>query len=92
MSMTGSTFSEQFLNGNLREGDFLTLTCAAGRLAQSQIRICDAREPDVFLKVLFDAHNHFDYAMCDWKLQGEELAAAYRMTRDSQISFLCPQD
>jgi len=92
MSMTGSTFTEQLLDGNLSERDFPVLTCAAGMLSKAPIRICDAREPDVLLRVLFDAHKHFDYAVCDWKLDGDELAAAYRMTQDSQISFLCPQD
>ena len=84
-------FSEQFLEGNLKEPDFPVLTAAAGRLSNAPIRICDAREPGAFLKVLFEAHTAFDYALLDWTLAGEEMAAAYRLTRDSHIAFLCPQ-
>jgi len=86
----GSTLSERFLDGDLRERDFPILTGSAGRLSIAPIRVCDARERDSFCKVLFDAQTLFDYAFCDWRLEGEELAGAYRMTRDSQITFLCP--
>jgi len=40
--------------------------------------------------VLSDARKAFEYVMCDWTLDGEEEAAAYRLTQDSQIAFLCP--
>ena len=91
MSRGGSRFTANYLNGMLCESDFPVLTCSAGMLAMSPIRFCDARDPDVFLKVLFDAHPHFDYAFCDWQLAGAELASAYKMTSDGRISFLCPQ-
>jgi hypothetical protein len=91
MCMRGSTFSEQLLEGDVKERDFPVLTCGAGRLSNAPIRICDARSSDAFMRVLFDAQALFDYALCDWMLKGEEMAAAYRMTRDSQIMFLCPQ-
>jgi len=91
MCMRGSTLSEQLLEGDLKERDFPVLICGAGRLSNAPIRICDARNPDAFMRALFDAHTLFDYALCDWILEGEEMAVAYSMTRDSQITFLCPQ-
>ena len=84
------TFEEPFLKGCFQESDFPPLTEATGRLVNSPIRYCDVREPDTFLKVLFEAHPSFAFALCDWNLAGEELAAAYRMTRDSQIVFVRP--
>ena len=91
MCRGGSRFTAHYLNGMLCESDFPVLTCSAGVLSVSPIRFCDARDPDVFLKVLFDAHPHFDYAFCDWQLAGAELASAYKMTSVGRISFLCPQ-
>jgi hypothetical protein len=91
MCMPGDTLSERLLDGALREIDFARLTVGAGRLAHAPVRVCDVREPDTFLRVLFDAHEAFDFAICDWKLAGEELAAAYRLTRDSHVTFLCPE-
>lgn len=74
--------------GDLREIDFARLTAGAGRFAHAPVRICDAREPDTFLRVLWDVHGAFEFAICDWKLAGEELAAAYRLTCDSHLMFL----
>jgi len=90
MCMNGNILTEAFLDGDLKERDFPVLTSAAGRLVSSPIRICDAREPDTFLRVLSDAHKAFECVMCDWTLEGDELVAARRMTQDSQITFLCP--
>jgi len=78
----------RIIGGWMNESDFPIITATAARLITSPIRICDAREPDTFLNVLFHAHTHFDYAVCDWNLSAEEKAEAYRMTRDSQIKFL----
>ncbi|MEI6195607.1 MAG: hypothetical protein WCS42_14890 [Verrucomicrobiota bacterium] len=91
MCKGGSRFTAHYLNGMLCESDFHVLIHSAGMLSGSPIRFCDARDPDVFLKVLFDAHPHFDCAFCDWPLAGAELVAAYKMTSDGRISFLCPQ-
>lgn len=90
MCMRGNILTESFLDGDFKERDFPVLTSAAGKLSFSPIRICDAREPDTFLRVLSDAHKAFEYAMCDWSLEGDELAAAQRATQDSPITFLCP--
>jgi hypothetical protein len=90
MCMSGNILTEAFLDGNFKESDFPVLTSAAGRLSFSPIRICDAREPDTFLRVLSDARKAFEYAMCDWTLAGEEAAAAHRLMQDSPITFLCP--
>ena len=87
----GTRLSEDFLNGHIRETDFPFLMEASGRLSKASVRICDAREPDAFMRVLFEAYPHFDCAMCDWDLTAEEIYAVYRMTRDSPIAFLCPQ-
>jgi len=90
MCMSGNILSEAFLDGNFEERDFPVLTNAAGRLCWAPLRICDAREPDTFLRVLSDAHKVFEYALCDWTLAGEEAVAAHRLTQDSQIKFLRP--
>jgi hypothetical protein len=90
MCMSGNILTEAFLDGNFKESDYPVLTSAAGKLTISPIRICDAREPDTFLRVLSDARRAFEYALCDWTLAGEEAAATYRLTQDSQITFLCP--
>jgi hypothetical protein len=90
MCMRGNILSDRFLDGDFIERDFPVLTCAAGALSNAPIRICDARDPDTFLRVLFEAHKSLEYAMCDWTLTGEEMAAAYRMTKDSNVTFLCP--
>ena len=87
----GNILTEQFLAGNFQESDLAVLTSAAGRLSNAPIRICDARNPGSFIEVLSAAHKSFEYVLCDWTLDGEELAAAYRLTRDSDITFLCPQ-
>jgi hypothetical protein len=90
MCMSGNIITESFLDGDFKERDFPILTSAAGRLVSSPIRICDARAPDTFLRVLSDARKVFEYAMCDWTLEGDELVAARRVTQDSPITFLCP--
>ncbi len=90
MCMRGNILTEQFLDGNFMERDFPILTSAIGKLCYAPIRICDAREPDTFLRVLSDAHKSFEYAVCDWTLAGDELVTAYRITQDSPITFLCP--
>ncbi|MEI8288246.1 MAG: hypothetical protein WCH99_02135 [Verrucomicrobiota bacterium] len=87
----GSRLSEDFLNGYICESDFPCMVAAAGALARAPLRICDARDPDAFLRVLFDAYPYFDCAICDWTLEPEEINAISRMTKDSPIAFLCPQ-
>ena len=87
----GSRLSEDFLNGYVCESDFPCMTASAGALSWAPLRICDTRDPDVFLRVLFDAYPYFDCAMCDWTLEPEEINAISRMTKDSPIAFLCPQ-
>jgi hypothetical protein len=87
----GSRLTEDFLNGYICESDFPVMTHSAGCLANAPLRICDVRDPDVFLRTLFDAYPHFDCAVCDWDLEDDEIAAIIRMTKDSPIAFLCPQ-
>ena len=87
----GSRLSEDFLNGYFLESDFPVMTNSAGWLANAPLRICDARDPGVFLQVLFEAYPYFDCAVCDWNLEPEEIQAITRMTKDSPIAFLCPQ-
>src|ERR1035437_2353392 len=87
---TGSTFTKQFADSNFQEDDFPIIMQSAGQLVSNPIRICEAREPDTFLKVLVEARHLFEYAVCDWPLAGDELAGAYRLTQDSPITFLCP--
>lgn len=89
-SAGAKVFSERLAAGILEDDDFPKLTAAAGKLAGAPIRICDARTPDMFLRVLFETHTMFDYAVCDWTLDEEEVAGACRMTSDSRIKFLFP--
>ena len=91
MCMSGNILTEKFLEGDFQESDFPVLTAAAGRLSNAPIRICDARNPGSFIEVLSAAHRSFEYVLCDWTLTGEEMATAYRLTRDSGITILCPQ-
>lgn len=90
--MTGrpGVLSEKFLRGDIEDRDITMLIPSAGRLCNAPMRICDAREPEVFLRVLMAGHRSFRFAVCDWELRGEEAAAAYRITKDARISFLCP--
>ena len=78
MCETGNTFSERLVDGNLSEIDFPVLIAGAGKLGNAPIRICDARNPDTFLKVLFNAHKAFEYAMCDghWPVKNWPLLIA----------------
>ena len=91
MTQGGSRFTADFVNGNLDEPDFLFLTVTAGVLAKSSVRFCDVRCPDMFLRRLFEAHESFDYAFCDWDLGEEEIRGLTRLTQNSRISFIYPQ-
>jgi len=91
LMIRGSRFNEDFLNGYFLESDFPMLMVSCGALANAPLRVCDARDPDVFLRVLFDAYPHFDCAVCDWNLTADEIRAVARMTKDSPLAFLCPQ-
>ena len=90
MTRTGSIFKKHFADNNIQEEDFPVLMRSAGQLLSGPIRICDAREPDTFLKVLVQAQQLFEYAVCDWPLADHEWAAACRLTQDSSITFICP--
>ena len=79
----------RIISGQMVEADFPDLVAAAGRLDCSPLRICDAREPDVFFEVLAKARSYFDYAVCDWRLSAKDKAEVYRATRNSKIKFLC---
>jgi len=91
MTQGGSRFTADFVNGNLNEPDFPFLTMTAGILAKSSVRFCDVRCPDMFLRRLFETHESFDYALCDWDLGGEEIRGLTRLTKNSRISFIYPQ-
>lgn len=90
MAQTGSRFSKQFVEGGYGDSDFPVLTSSAGKLCNAPIRFCDAREPAAFLRMLSEVHKSFEYVVCDWILEGDELAAAERVTQESPITFLCP--
>ena len=79
----------RIISGQMVEADFPVLTATAGRLHRSPLRICDAREPDVFFEVLAEASSYFDYAVCDWKLSAREKAEIFRITHKEKIKFLC---
>lgn len=91
MCRGGSRFNEDFINGYIPEVDFAFLLCMTGALARAPIRICDVRDPSTFLPMFFEAYPHFDCALCDWDLEPEEIQAIIRITKDSPIAFLCPQ-
>ena len=81
------------LNAQLEDRDFPRLTRTVGQFAGAPLRICDIREPSAFwgcLPTLFSEDAAL-YVVCDWRLEGEELAAAHQLGKESQISFLCPE-
>jgi hypothetical protein len=81
------------VNGELKDRDFPRLTFAVGRLASAPLRMCDARKPGAFLNSLpkLFSEEVACYVVCDWCLEGEELAAALQLKDESQISFLWPR-
>lgn len=84
-----TNYMARIISNQMVEADFPVITAAAGRLNGSLLRICDAREPDVFFEVLAEARSYFDFAVCDWKLSAREKAEVFRITRKSKIRFLC---
>ena len=87
----GSRLNEDFLNGYLDDSYFPIMNTSALQLSLAPLRICDARDPGVFLRTLFDAYPHFECAVCDWQLEDGEIELVRRMTRDKPIAFLCPE-
>jgi hypothetical protein len=82
----------RLLNAELRERDFAVLTSTFARFANAPLRICDARQPGALLNSLpaLFSENLDCCVVCDWYLEGEELAAAHQLAKESQIAFLCP--
>lgn len=80
------------LNGELTDEDFENLTSEVGNLAGSPLNLCDASHPDSFQKALLTLNfsGLTGLVICDWVLAGEELALAQRLTRDLEISVICP--
>jgi hypothetical protein len=78
------------VNGELEDRDFSRLTGAVGRFASSPLRMCNAREPGAFLNLLpkLFSEEADCCVVCDWSLEGEDLAAAVQLKDESQISFL----
>jgi hypothetical protein len=84
---------ERNANAELTEEDFSRLTCTVGRLAGAPLRMSDAREAGALLESLPEFFSEVEpcCVVCDWPLDGEELAAALQLKDESEISFLCPR-
>ncbi len=83
---------EKIVNGALDEKDFARLTCVVGHIAATPLWVCEIRSPGQFeeaIEALADEHT-FAYAICDWRLAGDELTFAERIARRSKLTFLCP--
>lgn len=80
------------LNGELDEKDFARLTLSAGVLGRAPLRICDARQPGALLRWLpkLLLENPGCSVFCDWDLEGKDLAEAWRLGKESEMTFFCP--
>ena len=84
---------EKIVAGDLTEDDFGRLTCAAAHFSNAPLRICEITCTNQFkesIKVLA-MENSFSFALCDWELEGEDLAVAENFARTSLITFICPR-
>jgi len=87
-----AAYCTRLLAGNFAtERDFPVLTGNAGKLASAPLKLCDARPAAAFLDSLAALRlmNTPCTVVCDWLLEGDDLAAARRASRESEISFSC---
>jgi hypothetical protein len=84
---------QKIVDGELTEKDFARLTCAAGNLSAAPLRICEISGADQFKESVeaLVAEASFSFAVCDWKLEGEDLALAEHFAQTSSLTFLCPR-
>ena len=80
---------EDFLKWQFTERAFEKLLHSSGVVAGASLRICDARDSDLFPARVFEAYPYFKYAVCDWKMSPAERKTVERIIGDSKISFLC---
>jgi hypothetical protein len=81
----------RLLAGKIAYRDFPVLTGNAAKLAPAPLKICDARPAGAFLNSLamLMPLNAPCTVVCDWVLEGDELAAARHASREAEISFSC---
>jgi hypothetical protein len=84
---------QKIVNSELTEKDFARLTCAARYLAAAPVRICEISETNHFKESIeaLAAENSFSFAVCDWELEGEDLALGEHFARTLSLTFLCPR-
>lgn len=84
---------QKIVKGELTEKDFFHLTCAAGYLSSAPLRICEISRALQFKESIetLALENSFSFAVCDWELEGEDLALAEHFTRISSLTFMCPR-
>jgi hypothetical protein len=88
----GAISCGRLLAGNFfPERDFPVLTGNASKQATAPLKLCDARPPGAFLNSLAALMSVKApcSAVCDWALEGDELAAARHASREAEISFSC---
>lgn len=92
MCQVGAIPCERLLAGHFEVRDFPVLTNLAGKLAYAPLMLCDARPAGAFLDSLtrLSLAKAPCFALCDWILEGRELAMARRAAREAGITFLCP--
>lgn len=90
-SLAGVSF-HSLVHGELSEKDFSRMTCAVCNLAAAPLRICEISGLDQFKEAVetLAAEHAFSFAVCDWELEGEDLALAEHFSRTSSLTFLCP--
>lgn len=87
----GVTSCARLLAGKYVDRDFPILTGNAGKLASAPLKLCDARPAGAFLNSLaaLEQVKAPCSVVCDWVLEGDELAAARHASREAEISFSC---
>jgi hypothetical protein len=90
MCKVGAISCERLMAGNFfPEQDFPILTGNAVKLSNAPLKLCDARPTGAFLSSLatLTAGKAPCSVVCDWVLEGDELAAAHHASGEAEISF-----
>lgn len=83
---------KRITSGEMTDKDFANLTCVAGNLSAAPIRICETSSSDQFKESVeaLLAEKSFSYVVCDWELDGADLALAKQLGGKSVLTFLHP--
>ena len=91
MDVIGTIPCARMLAGHIMDRDFPILTKYAKAVVAAPLKLCSARRPGAFadsLPALIGTRAP-SHVICDWILEGGELAAARSASSGSRISFSC---